>query len=54
MNQLLLEQAVIDYRVKHILDTPHLKAKYLAIFIEIGPIPLIISFIADSFVIINL
>jgi hypothetical protein len=30
MNQFLLEQAVINYRVKHILDTPHLKAKYLA------------------------
>lgn len=30
MNKLLLEQAIIEYRIKHILDTPHLKAKYLA------------------------
>ncbi len=30
MNQLLLEQAVIEYRIKHIFNTPHLKEKYLA------------------------
>jgi len=29
MNQLLLEQAVIEYRVKHVFNTPHLKQKYL-------------------------
>jgi hypothetical protein len=27
---MLLEQAIIEYRIKHILKTPHLKAKYLA------------------------
>jgi len=30
MNKFLLEQAVIEYRIKHIINTPHLKAKYLA------------------------
>jgi hypothetical protein len=30
MNKLLLEQAIIEYRIKHIINTPHLKAKYLA------------------------
>jgi hypothetical protein len=29
MNQLLLEQAVIEYRINHIFNTPHLKQKYL-------------------------
>ena len=30
MSDMLLEQAIIEYRIKHILKTPHLKAKYLA------------------------
>ena len=30
MSNMLLEQAIIEYRIKHILKTPHLKAKYLA------------------------
>jgi hypothetical protein len=30
MNQLLLEETVIEYRVNHVFNTPHLKQKYLA------------------------